>query len=37
MPDYDLALQEGKDGTVLVMKRREETAAHNVPTLIDSE
>lgn len=37
MPDYDLALQEGKDGTVLVMKRREETTAHNVPTLIDSE
>lgn len=37
MPDYDLALQEGKDGTVLVMKRREEMAAHNVATLIDNE
>ncbi len=26
MPDYDLALQDGKDGTVLWMKRRDDNS-----------
>jgi plasmid replication initiation protein len=36
MPDYDLALQEGKDGTVLWMKRREDSFSNSPSPRLES-
>jgi plasmid replication initiation protein len=36
MPDYDLALQDGKDGTVLWMKRREDSFPNSLAPRLES-
>jgi plasmid replication initiation protein len=36
MPEYDLSLQEGRDGAMLYMKRRDDEGATNEPTLLEA-